>query len=543
MGGYISGGGGVMPPEISTGMAHNVVAAFKRLALGYKAVNSSVKAADSSDEDRKPNSSLQKPADTPGPQPGISEAAAVTGNETATITPAGPAMQRDIVLCSAAVLDIPLSVHLTGWPDYQPPSVQQQRDAALEVAVPALVLEALGVAIGDLIQVVPLVCHASLAIISLHGVQSAHPADQYGCFHRRNSTLLILVYAERTTPPAIHESLDRSRNDQWECWSKFRAKVIASLFAQVWAPGTSRAAHIARAASSPSSIDSVAAHRSSNASRNSSLCTSDQTHSSAQTTEDPLDGAAGTISSGSSNRTIATGATVCLSPQLASNLGLGCHLQPLLWAAEIHPQQRDVEIVALQAFAGPSQHRSSVSMAVPGRPAICVPAATAISITTVAAPEATLLPSEENPVQDQASMMPGSEGTQQGAALPSLHAGDGSEAHDEAVLDAYQAAIVRFFQTQPRLLCCGDVFCLPVQMTASLEGALATLHGSSTGGACKPVHFQVIKLSPGASPACRHVSRRRCSKHEHEMLLQISMFGWVLSKKQWSFSRCGNMTV
>ena len=281
-------------------------------------------------------------------------------------------------------------------------------------------------------------------------------------------------------------------------------KITASLFAQVWAPGTSQAAHIARAALSLSSTDTVAAHRNSNASRNSSFCTPDQTHTSAQSTEDPLDGAAGTMSIGSSTRTITTGATVSLSPELASNLGLGCHLQPLLSAAETHSKQRGVEIVALQAFAGPSQNRSTVPMAIPGQPAICVPAATAISITTVAAPEATLLPSEENPVQDQASMMPGSEGTQQGAALPSLPAGDGSEAaaHDEAVLDAYQAAIVRFFQTQPRLLCCGDVFCLPVQATASLEGALATLHGSSTGGACKPVHFQVIKLSPGAFPRC-----------------------------------------
>ena len=170
MGSYVSGGGGIiMPPEFSKEVALNVAAAFKRLALSYNAVKSSVKAAGSSDEDRKPNSMLQKPVHTTGPQPGTSAAAAAIGDDdTATISPAGPAMQRDIALCSAFVLDLPLSVHLTGWPDHQTSSAQQQRDAALEVAVPALVLEALGVAIGDLIQVVTLVCHASSAISLLH---------------------------------------------------------------------------------------------------------------------------------------------------------------------------------------------------------------------------------------------------------------------------------------------------------------------------------------------------------------------------------------
>ena len=279
---------------------------------------------------------------------------------------------------------------------------------------------------------------------------------------------------------------------------------------QVWVPGSAGAAHIARAALASDSPDAGSDAASPLAAAREQLQTVAEHGSDARS---------------AGHRTVSTGTAAGLSPQLTANLGLGCHLQPLLRAAGSLPlQQRQLgaEVVALQMYAAAPEHRLSVSVTVPGRPPVCVRAATAISITTVAMPEATLLPTEESLAQQQqqqqlggasgcdpAHGMPSPAG---GAAAAAGAAAEDVSAHDEAALDALQGALERFFQSSARLLCRGDVFCLTVPVTDSLYGALATLHGGGNsggssgeasgkefvGGGNRPVYFQVVELSPGA---------------------------------------------
>lgn len=279
------------------------------------------------------------------------------------------------------------------------------------------------------------------------------------------------------------------------------------MLSQVWVSGSTETAHLARVALASSSGCSSGATAGVSKTREMSVSKSDETSA---VTANGLTGAdEDSHSRNGSPATISTGAAALLSPQLASNLRLGCHMQPLLRDGELTAQHGGAEVVALQAFVTPPRHSRAIPIAVPGKAPVRVPAAVAVTITTVAVPEATLLPSEENPMQPPEPAMPGmppGESQLHGvppaaSAAPSGGApgdeGDATAAHDEALLDAYQAAVEHFFEAKTRLLCCGDVICLPVQVTHSLEGALSSMHGGGAGNT-KPVYFQVIKLVPGA---------------------------------------------
>lgn len=230
--------------------------------------------------------------------------------------------------------------------------------------------------------------------------------------------------------------------------------------------------------------------------------------------------------------------TARLSPQLALNLGLGCHLQPFFRAepASKLPTSSS-ETVVIQAYTSPAANSRQAVVHIAAPQLTRVPAAFSITVSHIPTPELAMLPTEstlEQQQQQQEQQQPGGQQQQQqpqqqqhaggeGGAAPQANpplaatlpparltpaapaesasgdapvVGEQQEAHDNATLDAFTAAVVLYFQALPRLLCLGDVFGLWVPITDPLDATAAALHGRGVPHQ-RLVHFQVVELTPG----------------------------------------------
>lgn len=156
MGGYLSGGGAFMDSEVSAGAAQGILALFKRAFTASSAPDPSRSlAVEPAEEPVKREEQHHEPRMQLPPQWFIPQHALPSSDDEleddSASTTEGP-QPRNIALCTAVVMEVPLAVDVTGWAASEAADERRQRDTALEVAVPAAVLETLGVSAGNLIK-------------------------------------------------------------------------------------------------------------------------------------------------------------------------------------------------------------------------------------------------------------------------------------------------------------------------------------------------------------------------------------------------------